>query len=442
MTNSEAKRSLMELYNQYQGIPNPKYRYIDAEACERMYRQLKGLKSEVSDQRLYQFLLGALSQILAKRRRLTNPRDSKESGWLVASERGINKAIQPLVRKPGMTLEYPFEGKDPVTGHACSISNGQWGARNYMVMDLLAYFYLLKIGNDRLPEQASSLFNDMESIRKRELEHSKPATKCSNGQTPLETDEIKSIKESENWVSFDDSDFRKFTGIRFQSNDILRLLQETSRVEFKLVYPVRLKDESNRHREKTYAMNMFSRLFEFGYIDEDVRGSDGIVRMRRYYVTFNTILGELFVHNLKAKNYDWVGRELYSMPPSAQVFFRRCLVHNDNPFLEFNLETIAQRVHLTDKHRSNLVKAIINYVLDPLLQNGMIQSYDRRDGLSGTKFQIYRKFETKKLKGWSFGKRSGGAIEGHKQSIEGHKQTGEGHKQSGEGQEQKIAGNP
>ena len=90
-------------------------------------------------------------------------------------------------------------------------------------------------------------------------------------------------------------------------------------------------------------MNMFSRLFEFGYIDEDVRNGQESVYMRRYYVTFNTILGELFAHNLKAQNYDWVERELYALPPSAQLFFRKCLVHNDSPVLEFNLETISQR---------------------------------------------------------------------------------------------------
>ena len=259
-----------------------------------------------------------------------------------------------MVRKPGKVIEYPFEGRDPVTGNTCSISNGHWEARNYMVMDILAYFYLLKEGGDRVPEQASEIFTDIESIRKRELEHEHDVVtgSSSGGLKPLGATEIESIMSSKNWVVFNDRDFRKFTGLRLRSNEILALLQETSRVEFKLVYPVRLKDEKGKNREKLYAMNMFSRLFEFGYIDEDVRNADESVYMRRYYVTFNTILGELFAHNLKAQNYDWVDRELYALPPSAQLFFRRCLVHNDSPVLEFNLETISQRLNLTDKHQS------------------------------------------------------------------------------------------
>jgi hypothetical protein len=313
MDNIEAMALLTKINQKYENISVPKYRNIDLDQCEELYRQLLELKSEVSETELYKRLLGALSQILERQKRLTieKPNDSK---WVNASERGINKAIQPLVRKPGKEIEYPFQGQDPVTGNTCSISNGHWEARNYMVMDVLAYFFLLKEGKDRVPDQSSEIFTDIESIRKRELEHEHDDVTGSSsvGLEPLGETEIQSIMNSKNWVTFNDGDFRRFTGLRLRSNDILALLQETSRVEFKLVYPVRLKDEKGKNREKLYAMNMFSRLFEFGYIDEDVRNGQESVYMRRYYVTFNTILGELLAHNLKAQNYDWVGRDLYA----------------------------------------------------------------------------------------------------------------------------------
>jgi hypothetical protein len=393
METIEAMALLTKINQEYQKVPEPKYRNLDMDQCEGLYQQLLGLKQEMSETELYKRLLGALSQILERQKRLT-VKKSNESEWLNASERGINKAIQPLVRKPGKVIEYPFEGRDPVSGNACSISNGHWEARNYMVMDALAYYYLLKEGGDRVPEQASEIFTDMESIRKRELEHEHAPYNVSKaiGLTPLVEIEIQSIVSSKNWVTFNDSDFRRFTGLRLRSNDILALLQETSRVEFKLAYPVRLKDENNKHREKLYRMNMFSRLFEFGYIDEDVRNADASVYMRRYYVTLNTILGELFAHNLKAQNYDWVGRELYALPSSAQLFFRKCLVHNDSPVLEFNLETISQRLNLTNPHQANQINSIKTNTLEPLKENGMIDSYEQQDGLTGPKFTVYRKF--------------------------------------------------
>ena len=400
MDNIEAMALLTKINQEYETVPAPKYRNIELGDCERLYQQLKELKSEVSETELYQRLLGALSQILAKRRRLS-VKKSNESEWLNASERGINKAIQPLVRKPGKAIEYPFEGQDPVTGNTCSISNGHWEARNYMVMDVLAYFFLLKEGVDRVPEQASEIFTDIESIRKRELEHEHDVItgSSSGGLKPLGATEIQSIMNSKNYIVFNDQDFRNFTGLSLRSSEILGLLQETSRVEFKLVYPVRLKDEKGKKQEKLYAMNMFSRLFEFGYIDEDVRNAAEGVYMRRYYVTFNTILGELFAHNLKAQNYDWVGKELYALPPSAQLFFRRCLVHNDSSVLEFNLETISQRLNLTDKHQANRISSILDSTLEPLKANGMIESFEQRNGLSGPKFIVYRKFDKNNGKG-------------------------------------------
>jgi hypothetical protein len=400
MDKTEALDLLTKISQEYENVPGPKYRNIDPKQCESLYRQLQELKSEVSETELYQRLQGALSQILAKQSRLTN-KNSKKSAWVNASERGINKAIQPLVRKPGRQIEYPFQGQDPVTGNTCSISNGHWEARNYMVMDVLAYFYLLKEGGDRVPEQPSEIFTDIESIRKRELEHEHDAVagNSSGGLKPLGATEIQSILSSKNWVMFNDGDFRRFTGLKLRSSDIMALLQETSRVEFKLVYPVRLKDEKGKNREKLYAMNMFSRLFEFGYIDEDVRNGQESVYMRRYYVTFNTILGELFAHNLKALNYDWVERELYALPPSAQLFFRRCLVHNDNPVLEFNLETISQRLNLTDKHQANRISCILDSTLEPLKEKGMIESFEQRNGLSGPKFIVYRNFDKNDDKG-------------------------------------------
>jgi hypothetical protein len=393
MDNIEAMALLTKINQEYETVPAPKYRNIDLEQCEELYRRLLELKSEVSETELYKRLLGALSQILERQKRLTieKPKDSK---WVNASERGINKAIQPLVRKPGKEIEYPFQGQDPVTGNTCSISNGHWEAKNYMVMDVLAYFYLLKEGGDRVPEQASEIFTDIESIRKRELEHEHDVVtgSSSGGLKPLGATEIESIMNSKNYIVFNDQDFRKFTGLKLRSNDILALLQETSRVEFKLVYPVRLKDEKGKKQEKLYAMNMFSRLFEFGFIDEDVRNGRESVYMRRYYVTFKTILGELFAHNLKAQNYDWVGRELYALPPSAQLFFRRCLVHNDSPVLEFNLDTISQRLNLTNNHESNRIGSIMENTLEPLKTIKMIESYELRDGLSGPKFTVYRNF--------------------------------------------------
>ena len=139
-------------------------------------------------------------------------------------------------------------------------------------------------------------------------------------------------------------------------------------------------------------MNMFSRLFEFGYINKQIRQSDGAVRAREYFVIFNTILGELFVHNLKMRNFDWVREDLYSLPPSAQIFFRKFILNNDYPSIPLNLQTIALKLNLNDKIQANLERTIVTNVLEPLKRQSFIETYDEEPGLHGTKFIIKRDF--------------------------------------------------
>ena len=136
--------------------------------------------------------------------------------------------------------------------------------------------------------------------------------------------EIQVISESPHYTRFTDRHFRKFTKMNLKSNDILRLIYETSNVEFKLVYPVRLQ-EKKKAKEMHYMMNAFSRLFEFGYIDNNVRASDSAVKMREYWIRFNTMLGELFVHNLKTKNYDWIRKTFTFYPKLPSCFFESFL---------------------------------------------------------------------------------------------------------------------
>lgn len=190
------------------------------------------------------------------------------------------------------------------------------------------------------------------------------------------------------YVHFTDDDFRKFTSSKLSPSDILNLLLGTSRVEFKLVYPVRLQDE-NGPKDKHYYMNIFSRYFELGYIDKKVR-TDGIVQSREYYIGFNTILGELFAHNLLSKNYDWVEPSFYTLPYSAQIFYRRFLIHNNYLRTYLNLETIADKLNLKDKNTSNLIKTIEESAIKPLIEQGLIHSYEKEEGLNGLKYIIHR----------------------------------------------------
>ena len=385
-------KPIIRLQHEYNQIENPKYRNIDYDLWLTKYQDLLNLNPFLQGHPLYKRLVNGLSQILSKYEKLKRGR-TEEGNWVNTSERGINKALPAFVKKPGTEIEFPYEWIDK-NRHRCSITNGYWGARNYMLMDALGYFYLLKEGGDRLPDKASEIFRDLDSIRRREIElvnHSVNVEQNASEFMLSETD-VEGYMRSKYWLQFNDKIFRKFTSLKLASNDIFKLILETSRVEFKLTFPVRLRLNRKMIKEEPYQMNMFSRLFEFGFI-EQARQSDGVIRNREYFVRFKTILGELFVHNLKMINYDWIREDLYSLPASAQIFFRKFVVNNNEPRIPINLENIVKKLNLTDGNKTNLEATVRTNVLEPLKMQGFISSYERTNGLHGAKYIVSRDFK-------------------------------------------------
>ena len=101
-------------------------------------------------------------------------------------------------------------------------------------------------------------------------------------------------------------------------------------------------------------MNIYSRFFELAAEEMKVR-KDGVVQERRYRVLFNTILGELFVNNLKARFNDRIDQRLYALlPESAQILYRRLLMHHNQPKTEIHLKKIAELTGLNNSNETNL----------------------------------------------------------------------------------------
>ena len=392
MNDQEALKILHDIKTEYDSIPPPKYRHAKLEDLKKRFDQLTEIKAYLKDNMAYVRLINAISQTI---RKLT-----PTSSWNNTSERGINKAIPPVIKKGGKRdgeLQFPFQWEDKHSGKICSIT-GYWNAKHFMIMDVLSYFFLLKTGGNRLPQEVSPIFEDLESIEHRETEISEAPSNPTIPSKVTEQD-IALIKNHKYYIHFDDQEFRRFTQKDIASGDILKLLRETSGVEFCISFPVLLfRGDKKGEKQDWYNMHVFSRLFELASIDVDVR-KDGIVQKREYYVIFNTILGELFVHNLLSRNYDCVNSDLYKLPPSAQIFYRRFLLHHDYPTLPINLDTIVREMNFIDTNPTNLVNVVEGSILEPLKQSDLILSYNKTEGLSGIKYEIrLPKKEIKNLK--------------------------------------------
>ena len=364
MTRQEAEEAFKKINEEYNRLEYPKYRHITLEDLQEKLDLLNSLKEYLGVDLIFRNLLNSISQAIS---RLTVDRT-----WRNTSERGINKVIPHVVRKKGQAIDFPFQWVEDKSGKLCYINNGYWGARNYMVMDVIGYFFLLKEGKDLLPKEPRPIFEDLESIKKREGELNPPIN-----------------LKSKYAVTFTDQDFRRFTGSNPSSSEIYQLLHETSQVEFKLVFPVRLSDKKKGPQEQWYTMNYFSRVYEFAYVDKEKR-KDGIVTQREYTVVFNTLLGELFAHNLLTKNYDWVDTGFYKLPHSAQIFYRKFLLHNNFQSIPISLENISAKLNYGDHNETNLPKTVEQSILNPLKDFGLISFYEKEAGLGGLKFIIHR----------------------------------------------------
>lgn len=379
MTTEEATLILNKIIDDYNTLPEPKYRHADIDILKRDYQLLIEIKNHHKGNHRYENIVNAITQTIKKITPKTND-------WITVSERGINKAIPPVVRKKNHVIEFPFQWTDDKSGVVCYI-NDYWGAKNYMVTDIVGYYLLLKEGKDLLPKDSAPIFNDMNSIATRESVISQSNVPAN--QLSMDDQHIQRIKNTRYHITFTDRDFRKNTCQNMSSNEICDLLLETSRVEFKLVFPVRMWN-GKKAKEQTYNMNFFSRLFEFGYVEKEVR-SDGVVQLREYYISFNTVLGELFAHNLLSQSFDWLDNRFYNLPYNAQVFYRRFLLHNDYKSIQLKIETIIERLCLDDKNITNLRNTIERNILEPLATQKLIDSYKKeKDGLYGLKFIVKR----------------------------------------------------
>jgi hypothetical protein len=83
-----------------------------------------------------------------------------------------------------------------------------------------------------------------------------------------------------------------------------------------------------------------------------------------------------------------VSSDLYNLPPSAQIFYRRFLLHHNFSTTSLNLDTIVQEMNFLDKNKTNLVNVMEQNILEPLKQNGLITSYEKTEGLLGIKYEI------------------------------------------------------
>jgi len=90
------------------------------------------------------------------------------------------------------------------------------------------------------------------------------------------------------------------------------------------------------------------------------------------------------------KYRDLLDIRLYHLPQNAQVFYRRFLIHHNYRRTDINLETIIERLNLSDRNITNLTATIEKNILMPLIDAGFIKSFTKAENGDGeVQYRIY-----------------------------------------------------
>lgn len=143
MNKKEAKETFYNIRSEYNQIAYPKYLHADLDDLQKKYNLLKEMEEFLRDDFTYARLINSISQIIVKL--------SRKGTWASTSERGMNKAIPPVIRR-NKKETIPYEWKSDKSDQLCCITNGDWDAKNYMVMDVVGHIFLLQQNGDRIPE--------------------------------------------------------------------------------------------------------------------------------------------------------------------------------------------------------------------------------------------------------------------------------------------------
>ena len=266
---------------------------------------------------------------------------------MIITERGLNKSVNPVRKMKGKEIQFPFTWTVENDGKQfeCSISD-YWGTSNFMTMDLLTNCY--------------------KSLNNNKIEKREPVFTKFN---PPEYVDPKPIQ-------FTTEDFRRLTGQKhLYRKEITKLLLKTANVKFKLLYPVLYLENISAGRNKgKQKVKQGVQPFTNNHTIFKVKIDD-----ERYVVTFDTMFGKLFCHNIQMKGFNQLPDNFYDLPKPAQLVYRRFLSHiyKAHP-IKLHIGTIASFLNLQTKDEGMLKYSIVKNILEPLKKNDppLISSYE------------------------------------------------------------------
>ena len=336
----------------------------------------------------------------------------------LAAEKNLNKFAFPLFSIKGRKIVNPCRVSYSTFGF--QLDTGEFGPKNWMVMDILGTYAIHRLFNDRdgkvefihkIPTQ-----NDPRVKKASRFGASfkllaylvKAMTPISGGIIPeayygedayfRDIDPQHARIKRPSTMNFTDSYLKEQIPFlkKYSSNQIAEFFKETSECSIRMNFPVRFFDGSNY---QTFSFNNYNfpcRLFTLSQVKPSKVSSDGHILEREYSIKLDTFLGYFYSQNCISCYVDLLPDKFYLMSDYAQLFYRLLVLPYFNKVKNpIGIEEIRKRLVLKTKD-TYMVRKVVKRVLEELEANSFIKE-PKEDRLNGEYSYAYAKNPWKEI---------------------------------------------
>jgi hypothetical protein len=248
----------------------------------------------------------------------------------IATEKTANYIFRPVLKtRPKKTFPYTLESVDPKKDGKFMIG-GYWLSQHHMILDMMANEILEKFervlnkGDIFKSHYDKKVIEDAEEIDYELLRYLSSQENYKKDEKGFK-DKLDEVYGATLLLNEKDL-IKKYIFLNgMTSNDIYKLIKETSETLVKIPYRVKvLNGKKNKFSHYTYRMWTAEKLFKVeDTILEQTNHNPPRVKLRDYKIEFGGIFGKLFAHNVRALNVIRFPIEIYSLSQDAQFIYRR-----------------------------------------------------------------------------------------------------------------------
>lgn len=336
----------------------------------------------------------------------------------LAAEKNLNKFAFPLFSIKGRKIVNPCSVSYSTFGF--QLDKGEFGPKNWMVMDILGTYVIHKAYNFRngkvefvhkIPTQNDPRVRQLSRLKisykllkyfwgrmNSTMEGIIPDAYYNENVNLHGIDSSNPRMKKPQTITFTDSYLKEqipFLKI-YSSNQIAEMIKKTSECVIRMNLPIRLFDGSGYQNFPFNNYKFPCKFFTLSQVNNSKVSSDGHILEREYSITLDTFLGYFYLQNCISCYVDLLPDKFYLMSDYAQLFYRMLVLpYFNNVKNPIGIEEIRSRLVLKTKD-TYMVRQVVKRILHELESNSFIKE-PKEERLNGKYSYAYTKNPWKEI---------------------------------------------